>query len=162
MYTCKQCRIKKFLYLDVEDIISESPTQTPCLFSGISDLRPSSRIGIISGSTLSPSFLTRSPRVRAATLKDNFSLLPYLFNYYLPLNNFPPKKHWSRQDSNLHLQVRDLVPYPLDDMTCFCIQLKSSVTFETSIVKSLNNSNYNKNCQFSTYFTISTCSKWNL
>ena len=72
-YKAKHCRIYKKSYLDVEDIISESPTQTPCLFSGISDLRPSSKIGIISGSTLSPSFFTRSPRVRAATYKRSFS-----------------------------------------------------------------------------------------
>lgn len=51
----------------VDDIISERPTQTPCRFSGSGESSPFSRIGIISGSTRSPSLRTRSPNVRAAT-----------------------------------------------------------------------------------------------
>lgn len=40
--------------------------QTPCLSSLFSERRPSSRMGMISGRIFSPSFLTKSPRVRAA------------------------------------------------------------------------------------------------
>ena len=87
-YKAKHCRIYKKSYLDVEDIISESPTQTPCLFSGISDLRPSSKIGIISGSTLSPSFFTRSPRVRAATYKRSFSNINLQSYLHLQVQNY--------------------------------------------------------------------------
>jgi len=48
-----------------------------CLFSGEVEVSPSSRIGMISGNTRSPSFLTKSPKVLAATLwkkicSDNF------------------------------------------------------------------------------------------
>lgn len=53
----------------VEAMISERPMQTPCLWSASSESRPLSRMGIISGSTLSPSFRTKSPNVRAATYK---------------------------------------------------------------------------------------------
>ena len=53
-----------------------------------------------------------------------------------------PKNYWSWQDSNLHLQVRDLVPYPLDDMTCFFIHVKRSVTLGTCIVKFMKKYNY--------------------
>ena len=59
-----------------------------------------------------------------------------------------PKNYWSWQDSNLHLQVRDLVPYPLDDMTCVCIHVKRSVTFGPCIVKSMKKFSYwAGNCQ---------------
>ena len=54
----------------VEETISLSPMQTPCLSSLLSLSRPRSSIGIISGKTLSPSLRTRSPRVRAATWKN--------------------------------------------------------------------------------------------
>lgn len=53
----------------VEAIISDSPIQTPCRWSGWSDSRPFSKMGIISGSTRSPNFLTKSPNVLAATWK---------------------------------------------------------------------------------------------
>lgn len=51
----------------VETMISDSPMHTPWRWSDWSDSRPFSRIGMISGKTLSPNFLTRSPRVLAAT-----------------------------------------------------------------------------------------------
>ena len=51
----------------VEAMISLKPIQTPCLWSGRSESNPFSKIGMISGSTLSPNFRTKSPRVRAAT-----------------------------------------------------------------------------------------------
>lgn len=51
----------------VEAIISLSPMQTPCLWSLWLDSNPLSKIGMISGRTFSPSFLTTSPSVRAAT-----------------------------------------------------------------------------------------------
>ena len=53
--------------LEVETMISLSPTHTPCLLSLSSLSKPFSRIGMISGKTLSPSFLTMSPSVLAAT-----------------------------------------------------------------------------------------------
>lgn len=51
----------------VDFIISLNPMQTPCLSSLLSDLSPSSRIGMISGRIFSPNFRTRSPNVLAAT-----------------------------------------------------------------------------------------------
>lgn len=55
--------------LDVEAMISDSPIQTPCRWSAWSDCNPLSNIGMISGRTLSPSFLTKSPNVLAATCR---------------------------------------------------------------------------------------------
>lgn len=57
----------KTISLEVEAIISESPMHTPWRWSACSDCKPLSRIGIISGNTLSPSLRTKSPRVLAAT-----------------------------------------------------------------------------------------------
>ena len=56
--------------LEVDVIISDRPMQTPCRWSDWFDWRPFSKIGIISGSTLSPSLRTRSPSVLAATLNE--------------------------------------------------------------------------------------------
>ena len=50
----------------VDFMISLSPMHTPCLSSLLGDLRPSSRMGMISGRIFSPNFRTRSPSVLAA------------------------------------------------------------------------------------------------
>ena len=59
---------------------------------------------------------------------------------------FEPASPGARSGA-LSIRRHDLFLYP---------DKKSAVTFGTCIVKSMNNSNY-KNCQFSNYFTISTC-----
>jgi hypothetical protein len=59
----------------VEAIISDRPIHTPCRWSGWSDSRPFSRMGMISGSTRSPNFLTKSPNVRAATCRKKTRVL---------------------------------------------------------------------------------------
>ena len=52
---------------EVKVMISDRPTQTSCCLSASLDSRPFYRMGMISGGTLFPTFLTWSPRVRAAT-----------------------------------------------------------------------------------------------
>lgn len=51
----------------VDFTISDKPMHTPCRTSGLSDSKPFSNNGIISGNTRSPNFLTKSPKVLAPT-----------------------------------------------------------------------------------------------
>ena len=57
----------------VDFMISLSPMHTPCLSSLLGDLRPSSRMGMISGRIFSPNFRTRSPSVLAAICRAESS-----------------------------------------------------------------------------------------